>query len=88
MLSLPALVYTGKISYDWYLWHFPILMSGALYFGHGRWTALALGLCSYPVAAMSYHFIGLPFLRLKTLYFTKVRSNAPTASTLSPLADT
>jgi peptidoglycan/LPS O-acetylase OafA/YrhL len=82
-LSCPVLVYTGKRSCEWYLWHLPILIAGTAYFGPGRWTALALGALSYPVAASSYHFIGLPFLRLKTSYSA---TSDPTAQTLRSTA--
>jgi peptidoglycan/LPS O-acetylase OafA/YrhL len=67
-LSHPVLVYTGKISYEWYLWHYPVLMAGTNYFGDEPGVALTFGFLAYPVAALSHHFVGLPFLHLKARY--------------------
>ncbi|MGH1573779.1 acyltransferase family protein [Methylobacterium sp. P31] len=78
MLSLRPLVYTGRISYGWYLWHFPILVAGNLVLGkmHLPQSAVvavtaALVLTSYLISACSYQFIERPFLRLKLRFEPK-----------------
>jgi peptidoglycan/LPS O-acetylase OafA/YrhL len=63
MLENPALVYTGKISYGLYLWHYPIFVLAERW----RWAGGYLGalLASVVAAVISYYFIERPFLRLK-----------------------
>ena len=72
VLSVHPLVYTGRISYGWYLWHAPFLLLGAkspfLQSGSGK-TLLVL--MAYSVAACSYHFVEQPFLRLKSRFEPK-----------------
>lgn len=64
LLSFRPLVYTGRISYGWYLWHFPFLALGGpvAHKFHGIPFLLA---GSYLTAVVSYHFVERPFLRLK-----------------------
>lgn len=65
-LSLRPLVYTGKISYGWYLWHYPILtVFSAKIFHHGL---MVLVICGYVAAALSYEYIERPVLRFKRKY--------------------
>jgi peptidoglycan/LPS O-acetylase OafA/YrhL len=64
ILSLPPLVYTGRISYGWYLWHYPILAVATHLLPRLYGTAL-LVVVSYLTAVMSYHFVERPFLKLK-----------------------
>lgn len=62
-LELRPVVYIGKISYSLYLWHWPLLVSGRLYFGESL-TALQAGmlvLASFALAAFSLHFVEAPF---------------------------
>jgi peptidoglycan/LPS O-acetylase OafA/YrhL len=62
-LSAPALVYVGKVSYGFYLWHYPVLMVlGNFYGTPGKLAALALSL---GIASASYHWFEMPFLRMK-----------------------
>jgi len=68
ILSVRPLVYTGRISYGWYLWHYPFLVWGGHLFTHANTLALVTPLlvgASYLMAALSYHVIERPFLRLK-----------------------
>jgi peptidoglycan/LPS O-acetylase OafA/YrhL len=60
-LSIRPLVYTGKISYGFYLWHYPIVLGLSQYGAIGKMAALML----FGLASASYHFIELPFLALK-----------------------
>jgi peptidoglycan/LPS O-acetylase OafA/YrhL len=75
ILSLGPLRYTGKISYGWYLWHFPVLQIGAHHLKGGPFLALGLGLASYAIAALSYQFVEKPALRLKAR-FAPPKNNA------------
>jgi peptidoglycan/LPS O-acetylase OafA/YrhL len=65
LLSLPAVVWIGGISYGLYLWHYPIYMllrdTGAK-----RWQVLAAGTAiSFAVATLSYYLLERRFLQLK-----------------------
>jgi peptidoglycan/LPS O-acetylase OafA/YrhL len=65
MLSLPPLVFIGKISYSLYLWHWPIL--AYLHIASGGSvptpaTVLAIG-ASFAAAVISYYFVEQPFRR-------------------------
>ena len=62
LLSIRPLVYTGKISYGFYLWHYPIVLGLSQYGITGKMAALML---SFGLASASYHWIELPFLALK-----------------------
>ena len=65
LLSLSPLVFIGKISYSWYLWHWPLLAflrvaSGGIL----PPTAVVLAIAaSFALAVLSYHFIEQPFRR-------------------------
>jgi peptidoglycan/LPS O-acetylase OafA/YrhL len=61
-LSIRPLVYTGKISYGFYLWHYPIVLGLSQYGAIGKMAALML---SFGLASASYHCIELPFFALK-----------------------
>jgi peptidoglycan/LPS O-acetylase OafA/YrhL len=68
VLSLPPLQWTGRISYSWYLWHWPILVLGDTLFTNGEnadirlLVALSLGL-----AVFSYWAVESPIRRNKKL---------------------
>lgn len=65
LLSNPVLVYVGRISYSLYLWHWPLLVFGYLYFGGdmGWIPSASLMALSVVLAAFSLHFIEAPFRR-------------------------
>lgn len=67
LLSSRALVYTGKISYGLYLWHYPIIRvldANAKAIGIGRPTAMVVALClSFAAAAASYFWLEQPIKR-------------------------
>ena len=63
-LSLPPMVWVGKISYSLYLWHWPILVAARLQHGSADLpmaTALACVLLSVLLATLSLHFVERPF---------------------------
>jgi peptidoglycan/LPS O-acetylase OafA/YrhL len=66
-MSIPPLVYVGKISYGLYLYHWPIFLLGERWTVHSPFHLGAIGLVAliFAVAALSYEFIEKPFLRLK-----------------------
>ena len=61
-LSVLPLVYIGKISYGFYLWHYPIVLGLSKYGNMGKLAALVL---SFGLASASYHWLELPFLTQK-----------------------
>ncbi|MEM9386647.1 MAG: acyltransferase family protein [Pseudomonadota bacterium] len=69
-LSAPAVVYTGKISYSLYLWHFPvlILLRYALAPQYDAWFIGACGvLITVVLAVLTYHLVEQPFRRKRLL---------------------
>lgn len=52
----------GRISYSWYLWHWPVLVLAPYALGHtlSVWEDVALGLLSALPAALSYRFVETP----------------------------
>lgn len=68
-LAARPLVFTGQISYGWYLWHYPLLNIGEQLAGGsgkiGLATKLAIMAGSYLVAVLSWRLVEQPFLRLK-----------------------
>lgn len=76
-LSLPPIVYTGRISYGWYLWHYPLLAAASIFlhktgmpkYSYGSIAVVASILAlSYVSAMMSFQYLERPFLRLKSRY--------------------
>ncbi|HEX4507119.1 MAG TPA: acyltransferase [Alphaproteobacteria bacterium] len=65
-LSVRPLIYTGRISYALYLWHFPLFMFAPRYL-HGPALLLMIPL-TYLVAMLSYAVVEKPFLRLKARF--------------------
>ncbi|WP_461161452.1 acyltransferase family protein [Simplicispira piscis] len=68
VLSYPAVVYIGKISYPLYLWHWPLLVFARL-IGDGQWTSthrnLAL-LGAMVLAMLTYHCVERPLVKRVT----------------------
>lgn len=66
-LSLKPVVYIGRVSYSFYLWHWPVLILAA-YRGIELTTtnAIALIALSFAMACISYHFVENPFRKLKS----------------------
>jgi peptidoglycan/LPS O-acetylase OafA/YrhL len=64
-LSVRPLTYAGRISYGFYLWHYPIVLGLLKYGNIGKLAAFALSFC---LASASYHWVELPFLRKKKLF--------------------
>ena len=83
LLSRPAFVYLGRISYGLYVFH-----ATAIWLVFDWWWAyrapVALAL-TVAAAAVSYRYLELPFLRLKARYTWDFRHAPVLASGLSPL---
>ncbi|MEG3088653.1 acyltransferase family protein [Sphingomonas sp. PB4P5] len=65
MMSLPPIVYIGRLSYGWYLWHWPVLAlvrTEGLGQAHDATIVLAV-LLSLGLSAISYHVVEAPIRR-------------------------
>jgi len=63
LLSMPPLVFVGKVSYSWYLWHWPLLSFLHIICGNNLPSAapfLAIAL-AFAAAVLSYFFVEQPF---------------------------
>jgi peptidoglycan/LPS O-acetylase OafA/YrhL len=81
-LALRPFVYTGKISYGLYLWSFPVTLGGAQYNvgGSRPLYELLLIALTFLIAATSYKFLELPFLRMKHWFPRGARPSTGLAS--------
>jgi peptidoglycan/LPS O-acetylase OafA/YrhL len=55
VLSTPAAVRVGDLSYSLYLWHWPFIALAVTAVGDSWWVRTAAALVSVPVAVLSYH---------------------------------
>nr|MDP9166336.1 acyltransferase [Actinomycetota bacterium] len=67
VLSNPVAVFIGKVSYSWYLWHWPLF-----YFAHvigidGRVAMWIMAALSFGLAVLSWRFVEQPFRRRRQL---------------------
>jgi len=68
LLALKPMQAIGRISYAWYLWHWPALLLGAAVLDFGNaWVRLALALASLVIAALSYNFFETPIRQKRSL---------------------
>lgn len=69
LLSLRPLRFVGDVSYSLYLWHFPVLILGAAYFGARDTLAVRLGLvaASVVLSGLSYYVVENPMRNLRAL---------------------
>ena len=72
-LSLRFIVFTGLISYSWYLWHWPLIVFARYHFfgGISQQTLLACVLISFFIAIASWKFIEQPFRKKHTSQQTR-----------------
>ncbi|WP_454793249.1 acyltransferase family protein [Mycolicibacterium lutetiense] len=62
LLSKPAMRGIGRLSYSWYLWHWPVLLLAPALFGHGLGLAgrLAMMVMSLGLAVLTLHLVENP----------------------------
>lgn len=62
LLSKPAMRGIGRLSYSWYLWHWPVLLLAPALFGHGLGLAgrLAMMVISLGLAILTLHLVENP----------------------------
>ena len=64
VLAIRPMQAIGRVSYAWYLWHWPVLLLGAtLVDTDSGWNRLALVVISLIAATLSYRFFELPVRR-------------------------
>lgn len=67
-LSLRPLQAIGKVSYSWYLWHWPVLILGATLVNmRNGWNVLALVFISFAISWLSFHYFETPIRRNRKL---------------------
>ncbi len=82
-LSVPPLVFLGRISYALYLWHIPIYVVFGLSTLPELLDVLALAL-SLACATASYYFVERPFLRRKRRPRAETEGRVTPAPVLRP----
>lgn len=61
VLTFPACQWLGRMSYGWYLWHWPLLVFGKMLWPEQTaWRQLAIVSLALALAAISYRVIELP----------------------------
>lgn len=64
LLSLRPMQAVGRVSYSWYLWHWPVLLLGATLIDVASpWNRLALVAFSFILATVSYRYVETPIRR-------------------------
>lgn len=75
VLAVRPLQRIGDLSYSWYLWHFPVLILGGVYFESGSArTQATLVIVSLVLAWASYRFVESPLRSLPSLVRSSARS--------------
>ena len=88
LLTIPAIVGIGLISYSLYLWHQPLFVFARLYSLDevAVETFLTLALCSVVLAYLSYKFVERPFRHKKRVSAKSIWVTAGTGSVILLLA--
>jgi peptidoglycan/LPS O-acetylase OafA/YrhL len=76
IFSISSLRYVGRVSFAWYLWHWPFLVFGHLWFGEIAFVTVFLVLSSFLAAILSYHFIESPIRYSEEYFRTKISISA------------
>ncbi|MFL6178059.1 MAG: SGNH hydrolase domain-containing protein [Ornithinibacter sp.] len=86
-LSRPVPRYVGRVSYAWYLWHWPVLVLATATWGEetfgddgtatsrASWSVVALAVAiSFVLAAASHHLVEQPLRKVRFLTVSRRRS--------------
>lgn len=72
MLALPPLVYVGRVSYSFYLWHWVVISYILVLWPGAEYQQLLWGVAaSFVLSVLSYHFVETPFRKRTMLPTTK-----------------
>ncbi|MFG1432224.1 acyltransferase family protein [Xanthobacter sp. V2C-8] len=84
LLSLPAMVYVGRISYSLYLWHWPLLALVFIYRGRAPTPLLAMAVIAVSVAlsALSLRYVETPLRRREVLGGRRIARFAAAAAVM------
>lgn len=84
LLGWAPLAYLGRLSYSWYLWHWPLLAFGRIVGGGDRNLARdsALVLAALGLSALTYHFLEDPVRRRRPGPFGSVRGTFVTGAAI------
>ena len=89
ILRSPLLNYCGRISYGFYLWHYPIYRVVAMHLSSEFEKLVVTAGLSFAIAALSYHVVEVPVLRLGERFRSGVKQRPDRfTSAASPLAAT
>lgn len=66
-LTVAPLRAIGRVSYSWYLWHWPVLILGGAYFGPGAIIQTLLVILSLVLAAIAYYAVESPLRNSQSL---------------------
>jgi len=72
VLTLPPVVYVGKISYSLYLWHWPIIALGPIVLAAAWRSSVVYVVATAIVAIISFHWVEKP-LRYRTWSTRRIR---------------
>jgi peptidoglycan/LPS O-acetylase OafA/YrhL len=67
LLTLAPVRHVGRISYSWYLWHWPLVFAAALWGKLSALEGLAVLTASYVPAVLTHRWVEKPFHHSKTL---------------------
>lgn len=71
-LTLPVMQWLGRMSYGWYLWHWPFLVVGRLVIREPAiWLLAVIAMAALVPAALSYHLVEKPVRQY--VFFRKKR---------------
>lgn len=86
-LSMAPMRWVGRLSFGWYLWHWPVLVFGRLLLGTSLATDLGLIALSLALAAVTYRWVEAPARHGRLFHTPRWRAYALGASLVAlPLA--
>lgn len=76
VLRMTALTWVGRISYSLYIWHASLIADTGDFRRSSKWATVSIFLLSLIVAAISYYYVEIPFMKLryKVIYAGKASS--------------